>query len=218
MNTKKNTPTGDPIGQAILDYSKNKKPFDIIVSSDLCDDDIIPIEVLFRTEKDMPELELEALSLCKGKVLDIGAGAGVHSLVLQDYGLDVQAIDLSAGAVTYMKSMGLNAKQLDFYSLNNKQKYNTILSLMNGFGLAQTLANLPVFLKHAFDLLEPGGCLPCGSTSMLPITEISNFRCTIIKSADLFSIGYMSITIPCISMLLKLVLNAAEPALLTTTS
>ncbi|MEN9742887.1 MAG: hypothetical protein RLZZ65_692 [Bacteroidota bacterium] len=171
MNTKKNTPTGDPIGQAILDFAKNKKPFDIIVSSDLCDDDIIPIEVLFRTEKDMPELELEALSLCKGKVLDIGAGAGVHSLTLQDYGLDVQAIDLSAGAVTYMKSMGLNAKQLDFYTLNNKQKYNTILSLMNGFGLAKTLANLPAFLRHAFDLLEPGGCLIADSTDVKYLYE-----------------------------------------------
>jgi hypothetical protein len=64
MNTKPNPNTGDPIGQAILDYAKFKKPFDIIVSSDLCDDDIIPIEVLFRKEEEMPELELSALDLC----------------------------------------------------------------------------------------------------------------------------------------------------------
>jgi len=171
MNTKNTDPTGDPIGQAILDYAKTKKPFDIIVSSDLCDDDIIPIEVLFRSEKDMPELELEALSLCKGKVLDIGAGAGVHSLVLQDYGLEVSPIDLSAGAVTYMKTLGLNAKQLDFYSLNTKQKYNTILSLMNGFGLAQRLSKLPAFLKHAYELLEPGGCLIADSTDVKYLYE-----------------------------------------------
>ena len=48
MTTKTSQGNGDPIGQAIQDYAKNKKPFDIIVSSDLCDDDIIPIEVLFR--------------------------------------------------------------------------------------------------------------------------------------------------------------------------
>ncbi|MFM1854575.1 MAG: hypothetical protein RL164_1893 [Bacteroidota bacterium] len=171
MNTKNTNPTGDPIGQAILDYSKTKKPFDIIVSSDLCDDDIIPIEVLFRSEKDMPELEVEALSLCKGKVLDIGAGAGVHSLVLQDYGLDVSPIDLSAGAVSYMKTLGLNAKQLDFYALKPTQKYNTILSLMNGFGLAQKLSKLPAFLKHAYDLLEPGGCLIADSTDVKYLYE-----------------------------------------------
>jgi len=69
----------DPIGQAILDYHKTKKPFDIVVSSDLCDDDIIPIEVLFRTYNDMPELEKLAIKLCKGQVLDAGAGAGVQS-------------------------------------------------------------------------------------------------------------------------------------------
>ena len=107
MNTKTNVANGDPIGHAIQDYAKSKKPFDIIVSSDLCDDDIIPIEVLFRKEEEMPELELSALDLCKGSVLDIGAGAGVHSLALQDRGHQVRAIDLSAGAVAYMQQNGI---------------------------------------------------------------------------------------------------------------
>ena len=83
----------DPIGQAILDYHKTKKPFDIVVSSDLCDDDIIPIEVLFRKMDEMPELEQIALEAAKGKILDVGAGAGVHSLELQDRGLEVFPIE-----------------------------------------------------------------------------------------------------------------------------
>ena len=62
-----NTNSNDPIGQAILDYSKNKKPFDIVVSSDICEDDIIPIEVLFRNFKDMPDIEKRALKICKGR-------------------------------------------------------------------------------------------------------------------------------------------------------
>ncbi|MEY4992230.1 MAG: hypothetical protein RI948_1109, partial [Bacteroidota bacterium] len=127
MNTKPTTTPGDPIGHAIQDYAKFKKPFDIIVSSDLCDDDIIPIEVIFRKEDEMPELEQRALDQCKGSVLDIGAGAGVHALALQDRGHQVSAIDLSAGAVAYMKENGLDAKQLDFYALQNKTQYNTIL-------------------------------------------------------------------------------------------
>lgn len=48
---------GDPVGKAILDYSKSRKPADIIVHSDLCEDDIIPVEVLFRSYKEMPDLE-----------------------------------------------------------------------------------------------------------------------------------------------------------------
>jgi len=171
MNTKTNVANGDPIGHAIQDYAKSKKPFDIIVSSDLCDDDIIPIEVLFRKEEEMPELELSALDLCKGSVLDIGAGAGIHSLALQDRGHQVKAIDLSAGAVAYMQQNGIQAAQTDFYSLENTNQFDTILSLMNGMGLAKNLANLPTFLKKVHDLLKSGGRFIADSTDVKYLYE-----------------------------------------------
>ena len=82
----------DPIGEAILDYAENRIPNDIIVSSELCEDDLIPLEVLFRTRKEMPELELKALGLCRGDVLDVGAGAGIHCLELQKKGMNVFTI------------------------------------------------------------------------------------------------------------------------------
>ena len=47
---------GDPIGRAILEYVKTNKQDDIIVCSEICEDDIIPIEVLFRTLEEMPDL------------------------------------------------------------------------------------------------------------------------------------------------------------------
>ncbi|MFM8963028.1 MAG: class I SAM-dependent methyltransferase, partial [Sphingomonadales bacterium] len=171
MTTKASTQVGDPIGQAILDYAQYKKPFDIIVSSDLCDDDIIPIEVLFRKEDDMPELELIALDNCKGHVLDIGAGAGVHTLALQDRGLKVSAIDISAGAVTHMKQKGIQAQQIDVYALNTTATYDTILSLMNGMGLAQNLTNLPKFLQKIHSLLAPGGRFVADSTDVKYLYE-----------------------------------------------
>ena len=172
MNTKTNN--GDPIGQAILDYARYKKPFDIIVSSDLCDDDIIPIEVLFRKEDDMPELELIALDNCKGRVLDIGAGAGVHAIALQDRGHVVKAIDLSEGAITHMKNNGLDAQKIDFYAVNNQTQYDTILSLMNGIGLAKNLENLPLFLKKVHDLLLPGGRFIADSKDVKYLYENEN--------------------------------------------
>ena len=171
MNTNQPIENGDPIGQAILDYAQSKKPFDIIVSSDLCDDDIIPIEVLFRKEEQMPELELMALDQCKGHVLDIGAGAGVHALALQDRGHRVNAIDTSAGAVTYMKLNGISAQQIDFYALKPQIQYDTILSLMNGLGLAQNLENLPTFLKKIHDFLLPGGRFVADSTDVKYLYE-----------------------------------------------
>jgi len=119
----------------------------------------------------MPELELRALDLCRGHVLDIGAGAGVHSLALQDRGHQVSAIDVSAGAVAYMQQNGIKAQQIDFYHLKDKSKYDTILSLMNGIGLAKNLDNLNNFLKKAHELLAPGGRFVADSTDVKYLYE-----------------------------------------------
>lgn len=160
----------DPIGKAILDYAKFKKPADIIVSSDLCEDDIIPVEVLFRSFEEMPELEKQALSLSRGKVLDVGAGAGVHALYLQDMGLQVDAIDLSEGAVQHMKSQGIKASKQDFFQYTGGP-YDTILMLMNGIGIAGKLSNLERTLEHAKSLLKPGGQILCDSSDIKYLYE-----------------------------------------------
>lgn len=165
MNTKT-----DPVGAAINDYALTKKPADIIVSSDICEDDIIPIEVLFRTYKEMPKLEQLALDNAKGKVLDVGAGAGVHSLELQDRGLDVYPIEISEGAVNHMKKVGLNARKVNFFQLNNEH-YDTILMMMNGIGIAGTLSNLEKTLKHAKSLLNPNGKIVFDSSDIRYLYE-----------------------------------------------
>jgi SAM-dependent methyltransferase len=167
MDTKKG---GDPIGTAILDYAATKKPTDIIVGSDICEDDIIPIEVLFRKFNEMPELEQIAIDSSKGKVLDVGAGAGVHSLELQDRGHAVFPIELSPGAVTYMKKIGLNARKMNFFDLKD-EKYDTILMMMNGIGIAGKLSNLEQTLKHAKTLLNDGGKILCDSSDIKYLYE-----------------------------------------------
>jgi len=160
----------DPIGKAILDYAKTKKPDDIIVSSDICEDDIIPIEVLFRNEDEMPELEIIALNEANGKILDVGAGAGAHTTYLKNLGKDVSAIDISSGAVEFMLSQGLSAKKTDFYDLKN-DKYDTILMLMNGIGIAGKLSNLENTLLQAKSLLNKGGKLLCDSSDIKYLYE-----------------------------------------------
>lgn len=161
---------GDPIGKAIQDYARYRKPADIIVASEICDDDIIPVEVLFRKYDEMPELEQLALKECKGKILDVGAGAGSHALYLSDLGMDVTAIDISSGAVEFMKANGLQAEKQDFFAYSGK-KFDTILLLMNGIGIAGTLANLPKTLEHAKSLLNPGGCILCDSSDIKYLYE-----------------------------------------------
>lgn len=161
---------GDPIGKAIQEFSRSRKGDDIIVSSDICEDDIIPVEVLFRKEDEMPELEILALNRCEGNVLDVGAGAGSHALYLQELGKKVKAIDISEGAVEYMQFMDLDAQQIDFFDLKN-EKFDTILMLMNGIGIAGTLANLENTFKHAKSLLNEGGKILCDSSDIRYLYE-----------------------------------------------
>ena len=161
---------GDPIGKAILDYVKTNKPDDIIVSSEICEDDIIPIEVLFRTLDEMPELEVCAIKKATGKVLDVGAGAGVHALEMKKNGCDVLAIDISKGSVEYLKTKGLNVQQIDFFDLKD-QKFDTITMLMNGIGIAGSLSNLEKTLEHAKSLLNTGGKILCDSCDIRYLYE-----------------------------------------------
>ena len=93
----------DPMGQAILDFEKNGIDQDIIVSSDLCEDDVISSAYLFRSFEDMPQIEQTALSRSSGKILDIGAGAGIHASHLKDQGMDVSCIDISPRSIYYLK-------------------------------------------------------------------------------------------------------------------
>lgn len=163
----------DPIGQAIQDFASNDYEENIIVSSDICDDDVIPVDMLFRSYEQMPKIEQVALSLCNGKVLDVGAGTGVHAKYLQDQGFAVEAIDISPGAVKYMQDQGITARCSNFYN-ESAGKYDTLLFLMNGIGIAGTLSNLDATLIHAKKLVTDHGKIICDSTDIKYLYEDEN--------------------------------------------
>jgi len=160
----------DPLGQAILDFSKHGFTENIIVHSDLCDDDVMPVPYLFRSFADMPEIEQHALSLCKGEVLEVGAGTGCHSKHLVNNGFSTLSIDTSKGAIDYLTSQDLASKKIAFLDYNDK-KFDTILILMNGLGLAGKLIDLNSFLLHAKSLLNDGGKIITDSTDIRYLYE-----------------------------------------------
>ena len=159
----------DPIGFAINDFSENGFSENIVVKADLCEDDIMPVEYLFRGIEEMPELELKALELCEGKVLDVGAAAGCHSRVLQERGFDVTAIDTSPGAISYLRKNGIQAEKADFFEFEGQ--FDTILVLMNGIGITGKLKRLPLFLQQIKKNLTPGGKALCDSTNLTYLYE-----------------------------------------------
>jgi len=120
----------------------------------------------FRSENEMNELERFALKECSGKVLDIGAGAGCHSLYLQEHGLDVLAVERSARSCEVMTDRGVrNVLQADILNFN-EGKYDTILLLMNGFGIAGSEEGVAQLIAHLKTLLAEGGRIIGDSTDI----------------------------------------------------
>lgn len=155
----------DPIGSAIQDFTQGTHSPYLIVESDLCEDDEIAIQYLFRTSDQMPEIEKIALEKCTGKILDIGAAAGCHSRALLANQKDVLAIDISPGAIDYLAQNQIPCMQIDFMQMKDF-KFDTILLLMNGIGLAGNLQNLPAVMGHLKSLINPTGKIICDSTDI----------------------------------------------------
>ncbi|GGA77705.1 SAM-dependent methyltransferase [Flavobacterium palustre] len=158
----------DLFGKAILDYQTNNSPEDIITETTISEEDEMSVTYLFRNFESMPSIEQKALELAKGKVLDIGCGAGSHSLYLQnERNLETTAIDISPNAIQACQLRGLkNAFIQDILTLEN-EKFDTILLLMNGTGIFGTLKNTPKFLQKLKSLLNPGGQILIDSSDII---------------------------------------------------
>ncbi|MCG2461831.1 class I SAM-dependent methyltransferase [Flavobacteriaceae bacterium F89] len=157
----------DVLGQALLDFQQGRYTEDILTYSSLEEEDHIPIPYLFRNFKDMPPLEQKALEICRGTVLDIGCGAGSHSLYLQENGFTVTALDRSAGAVETCRLRGLkNVVQTDVMDYK-KGKYDTLLLQMNGIGIAGKLQYLDGLFTHLKSLLNPKGQILLDSSDII---------------------------------------------------
>ena len=162
----------DPMGAAIADYFKRHKADRLRVFSSQFDEDEIPVEELFRTEKQMPLLERTALQMATGKILDVGAGSGCHSLALQEAGKEVHAIDISPLSVEVMKQRGVRCvSQTNLFNEQFADEYDTILMLMNGSGIIGKLENLPDFFRKMKLLLRPGGCVLMDSSNLSYLFE-----------------------------------------------
>ena len=161
----------DPMGAAIYDYFRNGSAGTLVVHSSMFEDDEIPVEGLFRNYEDMPELEKMALRMCRGRVMDVGAGAGCHSLALQAMGRETVAVDISQLSVEVMKARGVDARRINFYDDSFTEKFDTILMLMNGTGIIGRLENIDSFFARLRQLLNPDGVVLIDSSDLSYLYE-----------------------------------------------
>ena len=157
----------DLFGRAILDFQTNNNPQDIITETSISDADEMPIQYLFRNYNEMPLIEQKALQLCKGKILDVGCGAGSHSLYLQQKGYNVTSIDISINAIKACQLRGLNNAKVQNVLDLHSQKFDTILILMNGTGIFETLYQTDKYLTKLKSLLSPNGQILIDSSDII---------------------------------------------------
>ena len=159
----------DLFGKAILDYQTNNSPEDLITETSISEADEMPVSYLFRTYNEMPIIKKKALQLAKGSVLDVGCGAGSHTLALQnERKLEVTAIDISENAVKACQLRGIeNVKVANILDLDVENKFDTILLLMNGTGIFGTLNETEKYLQKLKLLLNEGGQILIDSSDLI---------------------------------------------------
>ena len=153
-------------GKSLLDYYNGDRTAEIILRRDDGFETVIPIKVFFRSEAEFLPGEMEAINLCKGLVLDIGAGSGIHSLVLQSMGMKVTAIDIDPNAVKIMIDRDVkNVRCIDVMKLKSTP-FDTLLMLGHGIGMTEDIKGFQNFLDHAASLIADKGQLLLNSVDV----------------------------------------------------
>ena len=158
----------DLMGRAIWDYYYQENSEDLQTETSISELDDLPVSYLFRDYQEMNALEKKALDLSFGKVLDVGSGAGSHSLYLQnERKLEVTALDISPKSIEICKARGVkNAICEDLLQFSEKD-FDTILLLMNGTGIFQSLEHIDQYLQKLKSLVGENGQILIDSTDIL---------------------------------------------------
>ena len=158
----------DLMGRAIWDYYYQENSEELQTETSISELDDLPVSYLFRDYQEMNALEKKALDLSFGKVLDVGSGAGSHSLYLQnERKLEVTALDISPKSIEICKARGVkNAICEDLLQFSEKN-FDTVLLLMNGTGIFQSLEHIDQYLQKLKSLVAENGQILLDSTDIL---------------------------------------------------
>ena len=128
-------------GQSLLDFFNGDISAKAVFHRDDGLTHDLPTNVFFRKPSDFSSLEQTAMTLCRGYVLDIGAGTGCHSLALQERGIRVLAIDVSSHAIEIMSKRGVKECQhVDVFEFH-QGPFDTLL-MMHSIGMVENLSGL----------------------------------------------------------------------------
>lgn len=147
----------DAYGHAMLDYHEGRRGWTPMIERDDGNVDAdFGVALYFEEKWSVPERE--ALRQLRGRVLDVGAGAGRVALHLQKKGHEVVAIDNSPLAVRVLKARGArDARVLPFAQLDAQLGlFDSLAMWGNNFGLFGTARSARWMLRRLKKLTSPG--------------------------------------------------------------
>lgn len=161
----------EPHERALRDYYFGQRhDATEVLHSDLGEHDALPLSIFFREPEGFYPFERVALDACRGTVLDVGASTGVHSLVLQERGFEVVALEILGAGVEIMQARGVRSVVHGDVRTAVLPRVDTVLMMMNGIGFSGTLRGLDAFFRRARELIQPGGQILFDSGDAQPRT------------------------------------------------
>ncbi len=154
--------TQDALGRALVDHHEGRAGDLLLLESD--DGSVRPADLqpadFFAPQQAWPSWEQHVVGRAEGAILDLGAGAGRHSLCLQDLGHEVSAVDSSPGAVAVCRSRGIRDVRLaDLRRLAGEERWDTLLLMCGNLGLAGDRGSTRRLLTRLAAVTTPGGML-----------------------------------------------------------
>lgn len=149
----------DAFGRLLLDHTAGCTGQLILELDDGRAGPALPAEVFFAEHGEWPPEEQRVFEFVQGRVLDIGCGAGRHSLEAERRGLDVVAIDVSPGAVEVCRQRGVrDVRLLPVAAVDTTLgAFDTALMMCGNFGLVGTADEAVRVLRVLHELMPPNG-------------------------------------------------------------
>lgn len=152
---------GDAYGRLLEAYHRSGEAAEVIERDDGFVSAGMDAFQYFRSPEDWPTYVTDAFEHVRGRVLDVGCGAGQHALALQDDGHDVVGIDSSPGAVEVSRDRGVETvRHLGIEDVDRLgSSFDTVVMMGNNFGLVENADRAAAHLASLARLTGSNGTI-----------------------------------------------------------